>query len=167
MILGVISHQPVYTEADPFAPQPQYFLSELPFEPACWYHVIMKFVMPAFIAVLLLLCDANGEAGTIVRDFSGDAMQRYDSRMMNSPLQRISPVLGLSYWPFISYPPAPSLTVVNIQINMPTSPSATPILPARPTASPKFWVNRCGVFVEIEVSPTTNLMEEEQTSCSH
>ena len=156
-------------EADPFAPQPQYFLSELPFEPACWYHVIMKVNqgMPAFIVILLLLCDANGEAGTIVRDFSGDAMQRYDSRMMNSPLQRISPVLGLSYWPFISYPPAPSLTVVNIQINMPTSPSATPILPARPAASPKFWINRCGVFVEIEVSPTTNLMEEEQTSCSH
>lgn len=123
--------------------------------------------MPAFIVILLLLCDANGEAGTLVRDFSGDAMQRYDSRMMNSPLQRISPVLGLSFWPFIPYLPAPSLTVVNVQINLPASPSPSPILPARPPASPKFWINRCGVFVEIEVSPTTNLMEEEQTPCSH
>ncbi|HKU51677.1 MAG TPA: hypothetical protein VJQ25_04365 [Nitrospira sp.] len=124
--------------------------------------------MPAFIVILLLLlCDANGEAGTIVRDFSGDAMQRYDSRMMNSPLQRIPPVLGLSFWPFISYPPAPSLTVVNVQINMPTSPTPSPTPSARPPASPKFWINRCGIFVEIEVSPKTNLMEEEQTPCSH
>lgn len=123
--------------------------------------------MPAFIVILLLLCDANGEAGTLVRDFSGDAMQRYDSRMMNSPLQRISPVLGLSFWPFIPYLPAPSLTVVNVQINLPASPSPSPIPPARPQASPKFWINRCGIFVEIEVSPTTNLMEVEQTRCSH
>ncbi|MDI3466212.1 MAG: hypothetical protein OJF50_005033 [Nitrospira sp.] len=121
----------------------------------------------AFIAILLLLCDAHGEAGTIVRDFSGDAMQRYDSRMMNSPLQRISPVLGLSFWPFIPYLPAPSLTVVNVQINLPVSPSPSPIPPASPPARPKFWINRCGIFVEIEVGPATNLMEEEQTLCSH
>ena len=118
------------------------------------------------IAISFLLCDAHGEAGTIVRDFSGDAMQRHDSRMMNSPLQRIPPVLGLSFWPFIPYLPAPSLTVVNVQINMPTPPSPAPIPPARPPAHPKFWINRCGVFVEIEVSPATNLMEEEQTPCS-
>jgi len=121
----------------------------------------------AFIAILLLLCDAHGEAGTIVRDFSGDAMQRYDSRMMNSPLQRISPVLGLSFWPFIPYLPAPSLTVVNVQINLPASPSPSPIPPASPPARPKFWINRCGIFVEIEVGPATNLMKEEQTLCSH
>jgi len=94
-------------------------------------------------------------------------MQRYDSRMMNSPLQRIPPVLGLSFWPFISYLPAPSLTVVNVQINLPTLASPSPPPPPSPPARPKFWINRCGTFVEIEVSPTTNLMEEEQTPCSH
>jgi hypothetical protein len=108
----------------------------------------------------------DGEAGTIVRDFSGDAMQGYESRMMNSPLQRIPPVLGLSYWPFISYLPAPSLTVVNVQINLPTVESPSPIPPSAAPARPKFWINRCGSFVEIEVSPTTNLMEEEQNFCS-
>ena len=127
----------------------------------------MKFVMPAFIVILLLLCDANGEAGTLVRDFSGDAMQGYHSRMMDSPLQRIPPVLGLSFWPYISYLPAPSLTVVNVQINLPAVAPPAPIQPPSLQARPKFWINRCGTFVEIEVSPTTNLMEEEQTSCSH
>lgn len=129
---------------------------------------IMKFArwVLAFIAITFLFV-ADGEAGTIVRDFSGDAMQRYDSRMMNSPLQRIPPVLGLSFWPFISYLPAPSLTVVNVQINLPTLESPSPPPPSSPPARPKFWINRCGTFVEIEVSPTTNLMEEEQTPCSH
>ena len=119
-----------------------------------------------FTAAFFLL-GADGEAGTIVRDFSGDAMQRYDSRMMNSPLQRIPPVLGLSFWPFISYLPAPSLTVVSIQIDLPELFSPSPVPPPAASARPKFWINRCGSFVEIEVNPTTNLMEAEQTPCSH
>ena len=120
----------------------------------------------AFISISLLLCGASGEAGTIVRDFSGDAMQSHDSRMMNSPLQCIPPILGLSFWPFISYLPAPSLTVVNVQINLPPPAYPIHITPTSPSARPKFWINRCGSIVEIEVSPTTNLMEEERPSCS-
>jgi hypothetical protein len=117
-------------------------------------------------AVFLLGVSLEGEAGTIVRDFSGDAMQSHDSRMMASPLQRIPSVLGLSFWPFISYLPAPSLTVVNVQINLPALVSLSPIPPPAAPARPKFWINRCGTFVEIEVSPATNLMEEEQNPCS-
>lgn len=120
----------------------------------------------ALVTISCLLFGVNGEAGTIVRDFSGDAMQSHDSRMMNSPLQRIPSVLGLSSWPFIPYLPAPSLTVVNVQINLPELVSPPPVPPPVAPASPKFWINRCGNFVEIEVSPTTNLMEEEQTPCS-
>jgi hypothetical protein len=79
---------------------------------------IMKFIRWVLVfTTVTFLFVADGEAGTIARDFSGDAMQSHDSRMMNSPLQRIPPVLGLSFWPFISYLPAPSLTVVNVQIN--------------------------------------------------
>lgn len=121
----------------------------------------------AFISISLLLCGASGEAGTIVRDFSGDAMQSHDSRMMNSPLQRIPPMLGLSFWPFTAYLPAPSLTVVNIQINLPELAPPSSIPPPVAPARPKFWTNRCGSFVEIEVSAATNLIEEEQNSCSH
>ena len=118
----------------------------------------------AFMATFLLVAD--GEAGTIVRDFSGDAMQSHDSRMMNSPIQRIPSIMGLSFWPFISYLPAPSLTVVNVQINLPALVSPSPIPPPAAPARPKFWINRCGSFVEIEVSPEKNLMEEEQNPCS-
>ena len=121
----------------------------------------------AIIAVSFLLFGANGEAGTIARDFSGDAMQRHDSRMMDSPLQRISSPLVLSFWPFTPYLPAPSLTVINVQINLPILVSPAPIPPPAAPARPKFWTNRCGTFVEIEVGPATNLMEEEQNTCSN
>lgn len=119
----------------------------------------------AFITVSFLL-GADGEAGTIARDFSGDAMQRHDSRMMASPLQHMPSVLGVSFWPFIPYLPAPSLTIVNVQINVPTVASPSPIPSPAAPARPKFWINRCGIFVEIEVSSATNLMEEEQHACS-
>jgi hypothetical protein len=123
----------------------------------------------AFIPIPFLLFGASGEAGTIARDFSGDAMQRYDSRMMTSPLQRIPSVLGLSLWPFTPYLPAPSLTVVNVQINFPALDSPSPIPPPASPARPKFWINRCGIFVEIEVSPERTLMEveAEKTPCPH
>jgi len=121
----------------------------------------------AFIPIPFLLCGASGEAGAIVRDFSGDAMQRHDSRMMVSPLHHIPSVLGLSFWPFIPYLPAPSLTVVNVQINFPALDLPSPIPPPASTARPKFWINRCGTFVEIEVSPEMNLMEAEKTPCPH
>ena len=120
----------------------------------------------AFTTVTFLFV-ADGEAGTRERDFSGDAMQTHDSRMMNSPLHRIPPVLGLSYWPFISYLPAPSLTVVNVQINLPALVPPSPLPPPAAPPRSKFWINRCGSFVEIEVSPATNLMEEEQHACSN
>lgn len=131
--------------------------------------IIERMHLSRWVLAFITFCSissAEVQAGTIARDFSGDAMQSHDSRMMNSPLQRIPPVLGLSSWPFISYLPAPSLTVVNVQINLPPPASPLPIAPPRPPARPKFWINRCGSFVEIKVSPSTNLVEEEQHSCS-
>jgi hypothetical protein len=122
-----------------------------------------------FISIPFLLCSASIEAGTTARDFSGDAMQRHDSRMMASPLQRVPSVMGLSFWPFMPYLPAPSLTVVNVQINFPALDSPSPIPPPASPARPKFWINRCGSFVEMEVSPEMNLMEveAEENPCSY
>ena len=102
--------------------------------------------------------------GTFQRDFSGDAMQRYDSRMPSSPMTRIPSVLGLSYWPFVAYPPAPSMTINNVVVQMPDTlaPEAALKTPARS----QFWIAHCGSFVELDVDSTTNLMEEEGKSCA-
>ena len=119
-----------------------------------------------FMALAFLLC-TEAEATRMSRDFSGDAMQRHDSRMMGSPLSRIPSLLGMSFWPFYPYYYAPpSLTIVNVEIHLPPldQPPATFPAPTSP-ARPKFWTNRCGVFVEIEVSSTTNLIQEEEKPC--
>lgn len=114
--------------------------------------------------VLLVLFCTDVEAGRRLHDFSGDAMQRYDSRMMSSPVMRFPGLFGISLWPYIVYPPAPSLTIVNVHVKIPEldprpAPTSSP-------ASSKFWIARCGVFVELELSSTMNLMEEERKPCS-
>jgi hypothetical protein len=119
----------------------------------------------SFTIVLLVLPGTEAQAGRMLRESSGDAMQRYDSRMMASPMMRFPGLFGISLWPYIAYPPAPSTTIVNIQIQMPglEQPAAPP---PSPPAHPKFWTARCGVFVELDVSSTVNLMEEERKPCS-
>jgi len=111
------------------------------------------------------LLGTDAEAGRMLREFSGEAMQRHDSRMMASPLLRFPGLFGLSLWPYIAYPPAPSMTIVNIQIQIPEL-NQPPKPPPAPPARSKFWTARCGVFVELEVSSTMNLMEEEAKPCS-
>ena len=116
------------------------------------------------VSAVVLLATA-AEAGRTLGEFSGDAMQRYDSQMMASPLMRFPGLFGISLWPYIAYPAAPSMmTIVNVQIQIPEvdKPSTPPTPPARP----KFWTARCGVFVELEVNSTMNLMEEERKPCS-
>jgi hypothetical protein len=115
--------------------------------------------------VLLALLATEAEAGRTLGESSGDAMQRFDSRMMASPVMRFPGLFGLSHWPYIAYPPAPSMTIVNIQIQIPEL-NQPPPPPPTPPARPKFWTARCGVFVELEVSSTMNLMEEEAKLCS-
>lgn len=115
--------------------------------------------------ILLALPGTEADAARILRESSGDAMQRYDSRMMSSPVMRFPGLIGISLWPYIAYPPAPSLTIVNIQIQLSESDQRqTP--PPPPPAHAKFWTARCGVFVELEVGPAMNLMEEERKPCA-
>jgi hypothetical protein len=110
--------------------------------------------------VLFSLLGTEAEADRTLREFSGDAMQRSDSQMMASPVAR---AFGIPFWP--SYPTAPSMTIVNIQIYMPEL-NQPPKPPPTPPAPSKFWTAQCGVFVEIQVSSTINLMEEEAKPCS-
>lgn len=115
--------------------------------------------------LLLALPGTEAQAGRALRESSGDAMQRHDSRMMASPMMRFLGLGGLSLWPYVAYPPAPSTTIVNIQIQLPEL-DQRPTTPPPPPAPAKFWTARCGVFVELEVSSTMNLMEEERKPCS-
>ncbi|MBU6479587.1 MAG: hypothetical protein KGS09_03455 [Nitrospirae bacterium] len=121
-------------------------------------------VLASTLALLSLL-GTEAEAGRTLREFSGDAMQRNESRMMASPMMRFPGLFGLSLWPYIAYPPAPSMMIINVQIQIPEL-DQRPTPPPTPPARPKFWTARCEVFVELEVSSTMNLMEEERKPCS-
>jgi len=119
----------------------------------------------ALTVVLFPLLGTDAAASRLIRDASGDAMQRYDSRMMNSPMWNFPGPFGISLWPYIAYPPTPSMTIVNVQIqlpelNQPPTPQSTPL------ARPKFWIARCGSFAELELSSTKSLMEEETKPCA-
>ena len=120
-----------------------------------WWVLVSTVVLPALLGI------TEAEAGTL-REFSGEAMQRHDSRMMASPLERYPGLFGM---PYIAYPPSPSMTIVNVQIQPPEL-NQPPPPPPTPPARAKFWTARCGVFVELEVSSTLNLMEEERKPCS-
>jgi hypothetical protein len=125
----------------------------------------MNLLVLAWTFTVLLLASTDVEASRRLRDVSGDPLQRYDSRMMSSPMMRFPGLFGMSHWPYIVYAPAPSVTIVNVQVQMPEldeRPAPAPTPPARP----KFWIARCGGFVELEVNPTMNLMDEDRKACS-
>ena len=128
----------------------------------------MKVVFSTWtLAVLLLfLLGTDVEASRRLRDVSGDPMQSYDSRMMSSPMTRFPGLFGISLWPYIFYPPAPALTILNVQVHIPDL-DQQPTTASTPPARPKFWIARCGGFVEIEVNSAMSLMDEEGKPCFH
>lgn len=69
---------------------------------------------------------------------------------------------GGALMPLIGVPAASNLTIVTIQVERQEEP---PPPPPKPSAPAKFWTARCGTFVELQVSPTLNLIEEEQKPC--
>jgi len=118
-----------------------------------------------FVVILVLLLGTGIDAGSTSRDFSGDAMQRHNSQMMPSPMIRFPAVLGISQWPYINYPPAPSMTVVNVKVDIPEVEQPAASTSSRP-ARPKFWIARCGEFIELEVTSTLSIIDEERKPCS-
>lgn len=116
----------------------------------------------AVIVVLVALLGAEAEAARVHRDISGDAMQSYDSRMMDSPLTSFPDQISL--WPRIAYPSAPLMTSVIVQIQPPVL--NQPPTPPTPAIRPKFWSARCGAFIELEVSSPMSLMEKETKPCT-
>jgi hypothetical protein len=125
----------------------------------------MKLLLWAWTLTGLLLGSTDVEASRQLRDFSGDPMQGYDSRMMSSPMTRFPGVFRITPWPYIIYPPAPSMTIVDVQIHIPEL-HQQPTTASTPPARPKFWIARCGGYVELDVNPTMSLMDEERKACS-
>ena len=127
----------------------------------------MKAVFSAWIftVLLLFLLATDVEASRRLRDVSGDPMQSYDSRMMSSPMMRFPGLFGISLWPYIIYPPAPSMTILNVQVQIPNL-DQQPTTASTPPPRPKFWIARCGDFIELEVNSTMSLMDEEGKPCS-
>lgn len=119
----------------------------------------------ALTVVFLGLLGTGVAVASTARDFSGDAMQRHNSLMMPSPMIRFPAVLGVSQWPYINYPPAPSMTIVNVKLDIPEveQPAASM---STPRVHPKFWIARCGGFIEIEATSTTSVLEEERKPCA-
>lgn len=89
-------------------------------------------------------------------------MQGFESRMPDSRVPSFRGVRGRSSWPAIGYVQSPDLTIINVHVEGQEQP---PPPPPKPPAPAKFWTARCGVFVELQVSPTMNLMEEERKGC--
>ncbi len=98
---------------------------------------------------------ADGAAGFGIR---GGESRLPESRQPSFP--RIGG--GRGFWPMFGYPQVPNLTIVDVQVQNPEQP---PPPPPKPPAPAKFWTARCGTFVELQVSPTMNLIEEEQKGC--
>lgn len=97
------------------------------------------------------------------RDFSGDALQSDNSRMVSSPVMPFLGQFGAPFSTYIVYPPARSMATVKAQVHIPDLvPTPSPTAPTRP----KFWTARCGEFVALDASSTMNLMEEERKPCS-
>ncbi len=119
----------------------------------------------AALAIVVVLPEGKALAGGKFRDSSGAAMQRHNSSMMSSPMRRFPSRFSRSFWPWVAYTPAPSMTIVNVHVHVPVL-DERPAPPPPPPAPSKFWIARCGSIVELEVSETMNLMEEEQKPCS-
>jgi hypothetical protein len=125
----------------------------------------IRYCTLTLMALMLVLLGTDADASGTPRDFSGDPMQRFNSQMMASPMIRFPAVLGISLWPYINYPPAPSMTITHVQVQVPgpeQGPAATPA----PPAHPKFWIARCGGFVELEANSTMSVIDEERKPCS-
>ena len=126
----------------------------------------IRYISWAFVVLSIFILGSNVEAGRTSRDFSGDAMQRHNSQMMASPMIRFPAVLGISPWPYINYPPSPSMTIVNVQVDIPDREEQPVSTTSKPPARPKFWIVRCGGVIELEATSTMRVIDEERKPCS-
>ena len=127
----------------------------------------MKLLITALLTLIPFTVSAESRGGVTVGPSTvphaagtyGFGMHGHGNR---TPDFRFRGFHGRALMPLIGVPVPPNLTIINVQVDLPEEP---PLPPPRPPAPAKFWTARCGGFVELQVSPTMNLIEEEQKSC--
>lgn len=127
----------------------------------------MKLLITALLILLPLTASAESRGGVTVGPSAvphaagtyGFGIYGHEN---HAPQSRFRGFHGRALMPFIGVPAASNLAIVNVQVERPDAP---PPSPPKPPAPAKFWTARCGSFVELQVSPTLNLIEEEQKRC--
>jgi hypothetical protein len=131
----------------------------------------MKLLLTCLLTLIPITVFAESRGGHVVGHRTAPSasgliafgMQGVESRMPESRLPRFGGVRGRASWPMIGYAQSPNLTIINVHVEGQEQPQPSP---PKPPAPAKFWTARCGVFVELQVGPTMNLMEEERKSCA-
>lgn len=131
----------------------------------------MTLLITALLVLIPLTASAEFRGGVTVGPSAAPSvgglhvfgMQGIESQMPESRLPSFRGIRGRAIWPLATYIPTPNITIVNVQADRPEEP---PPPPPKPAAPAKFWTARCGSFVELQVGPTMNLMEEEQKGCA-
>ncbi len=119
------------------------------------------------ILFLLALPTERAEAVTYPQDASGTPMQRFDSRMPDSPVADFPGLLGSSYWPYLSSPIrplSPPVTIMNVLIEAPEA--SLPPVQSKAPGSAKFWTARCGTYVQVDMDSVRDMTEEEGKPCT-
>ena len=127
----------------------------------------MKLLIAVFLVLIPLTASAESRGGVTIGPSTAPhaggiysfGMHGHENQASRS---RFRGFHGRGMMPLIGSTMGPNLTIINVQVDSKEEP---PPPPPKPSAPAKFWTARCGSFVELQVSPTLNLIEEEQKRC--
>ncbi|MDH4304939.1 MAG: hypothetical protein OEV53_12835 [Nitrospira sp.] len=130
----------------------------------------MTLLLTALLTLIPLTVSAESRGGLTVGPSTGLhppgthglGLHGPESRTPDGHFPHVRGFHGRAIRPMLGSGPAQNLTTVNIQVERPEEPSPPPPKPSPPA---KFWIARCGSFVELQAGPTLNLIEEEGKSC--
>ncbi len=130
----------------------------------------MKLLITVLLTLIPLTASAESRGGVTVGPSTaphaagiyGFGMHGPENRAPGFRFPHMRGFHGRAIQPMIGSALDPNLTIINVQVEPKEDP---PPPPPKPPAPAKFWTARCGSFVELQVSPTMNLIEEEQKGC--
>lgn len=130
----------------------------------------MKLLITTLLILIPLTVSAESRGGVTVGPpaipHAGSTyslgMRGLEGRMSESRFPHVRGFHGRMIRLMIGSALDPTLTIINIQVE---PKEELPPSPLKPPAPAKFWIARCGSFVELQVGPPTNLIEEEQKGC--